>query len=67
MNSMKIELLDNDHVVRAKTDLLYNGIDESLGKFVPSIREELVAGESAFLGIEGSDMEPITLEICYNE
>ena len=67
MNSIKIELVDNDSVVRAKTDLIHNGIDESLGKFVRKIREELVAGEFAFLKIEGSDTEPITLEICYYE
>jgi hypothetical protein len=52
---MKIELVDNDHVVRAKTDLIHNGIDDSLGKFVRQIRKELVDGESAFLEIEGSE------------
>lgn len=67
MNSIKIELVDNDHVVRAKTDLALNGIDDSLGKFVRQIKEELVTGETAFLEIEGSDMEPVTLEICHYE
>ena len=67
MNSIKIELVDNDHVVRAKTDLGINGIDEPLGRFVRQIKEELVAGETAFLEIEGSGMEPVTLEICHCE
>ena len=65
MNSIKIELVDNDHVVKAKTDLIHDGIDDPLGQFVRKIKEELVPGESAFLEIEGSDIEPITLEICY--
>jgi hypothetical protein len=67
MNSIKLELVDNDHVVRAKTDLGFNGIDDSLGKFVRKIKEELVAGETAFLEIEGSGVEPVTLEICHCE
>ena len=64
---IKIELLDNDRVVRAKTDLGFNGISESLGKFVRQIKEELVTGETAFLEIEGSDMESVTFEICQCE
>lgn len=67
MNSIKIELVDNDYVVKATTDLIHNGVDDALGKFVRKIKDELVPGESAFLEIEGSDIEPITLEICYHE
>ena len=67
MSSIKIELVDNDHVVRAKTDLVFNGIDDSLGKFVRQINEELIFGETAFLEIEGSDIKPVNLEICRHE
>ena len=67
MKNIKIELVDNDHVVRAKTDLGLNGNDDSFGKFVRQIKEELVPGETAFLEIEGSDMAPITLEISHVE
>ena len=67
MNSIKIELVDNDHVVRAKADLDTNGMDDPFGKFVRKIKEELVTGETAFLEIEGSGMEPVTLEICHCE
>jgi hypothetical protein len=67
MNSIKIELVDNDHVVRAKADLDTNGMDDPFGKFVRKIKEELVTGETAFLEIEGSGMEPVTFEICHCE
>jgi len=67
MKNIKIELVDKDHVVRAKTDLGLNGNDDSFGKFLRQIREELVTGETAFLEIEGSDMEPITFGISHFE
>jgi len=63
MKNIKIELVDNDHVVRAKTDFGLNGNDESFVKFVRRIKEELVTGETAFLEIEGSGMDHITFEI----
>jgi len=63
MENIKIELVDNDHVVRAKTALGMNGNDDSFGKFVRQIKEELVPGETAFLEIEGSEIDPITFEI----
>ena len=66
-NNIKIEFLDNDRVVRAKTDLGFNGIHESLGAFVRQIKEELVTGETAFLEIKGSNMESVTFEICHRE
>ena len=67
MKNIKIELVDNDHVVRAKTDLGLNGNEDSFGKFVRRIKEELIAGETAFLEIEGSGMDPITFEISHFE
>ena len=39
VKNIKIELVDNDHVVRAKTDLGLNGNDESFGKFIRRIKE----------------------------
>ena len=63
MNSIKIQLVDNDYVVRAKTELVLNGIDDLLGKFVRQINEELIVGEMAFLEIEGADMKSVTLEV----
>ena len=63
MNSIKIQLVDNDYVVRAKTELVLNGIDDLLGKFVRQINEELIVGEMAFLEIEGSYMKSVTLEV----
>jgi len=67
MSSIKMELVDNDYVVKAKTELVLNGIDDSLGKFFRLIKEELITGETAFLEIEGHDMKPITLEIYRQE
>lgn len=65
--SIKIQLVDNDYVVKAKTEFAQNGIDDLLGKFIRQITEELIEGETAFLEIEGSDIKPITLEICRQE
>ena len=67
MNRIKMELVDNDHVVRAKADLGLNSIGDPLGTFVRQIKEELVAGETAFLEIEGSGIGPVTFEICHCE
>lgn len=67
MNSIKIQLMVNDYVVRAKTELVLNGIADLLVKFFRQINEELIIGENAFLEIEGSDIKPLTLEICRHE
>lgn len=61
--NMKISLIDNDYVVRAKTDLAQNGSDDLFRKFVQQIKEELVTGQTAYLEIEGAQKDPITFEI----
>jgi hypothetical protein len=65
--NMKIALIDNDYVVRAKTDLALNGQDETFRKFLQEIKEELFPGQTAFLEIEDSETEPITFEISRSE
>ena len=61
--NIKIELLDNDYVVRAKTDLVSNGNDNSLSKFFQKIKEELLPGQTAYLEIEDVQGDPVTFEI----
>lgn len=61
--NMKIALIDNDYVVRAETDLVQNGPDESFRKFVRQIKEELVSGQTAYLEIEDSQEDTISFEI----
>jgi len=61
--SIKLKLVDNDYVVRLKTDLALNGTDDLFRNFIKSISEELVTGETAYLEIEGSNMDPMAFEI----
>ena len=65
--NMKIALIDNDYVVKAKTDLALNGQDETFRKFLQEVKEELFPGQTAFLEIEDSETEPITFEISRSE
>ena len=65
--NMKISLIDNDYVVRAKTDLVQNGPDDPFRKFVKQIKEELVTGQTEFLEIEGSEIDPFIFEISQIE
>ncbi len=64
---IKLELVDNDYVVRAKTDLAMNGTDDLLKEFLKNINDELLPGETAYLNIDGPDMEPVKFEISYSE
>jgi hypothetical protein len=64
---IKMELVDNDHAVRAKTALAVNGEDHPFANFLRQVREELVAGQTAYLEIEGFNMDPITFEITQFE
>ena len=64
---IKMELIDNDQVVQAKTDLAGNGNDEPFRKFLRQIKEEMVPGQTAYLAIEGFDAEPVTFEITQLE
>lgn len=61
--SLKISLVDNDYTVCADTRLDFNGNEDSFKRFLHEISEELVTGKTAFLKIEGSEPEPITLEV----
>jgi hypothetical protein len=61
--NIKISLIDNDYVVRAKTYLVQNGPDDPFRKFVKQIKEELVTGQTAYLEIEDAQKDPVTFEI----
>ena len=65
--TLKIALIDNDHVVRAKTDLSQNGQDDSFRKFLCQIKEELLPGQTAYLEFEDSTTDSITFEISQFE
>jgi len=60
---MSIALIDNDHVVQAKTDLGLKGKDDTFRKFLQEIKEELLPGQTAYLEIEDSESDSITFEI----
>jgi hypothetical protein len=49
--NMKIALIDNDFVVRAKTDLDLIGQENPFKKFLQQIKEELLPGQTAYLEI----------------
>jgi len=61
--NVKISLVDNDFVVRAKTDFDIEGHDDPFTKFLKQIKEELLPGQTAYLEIEDSKADPITFEI----
>jgi hypothetical protein len=65
--NLKIALIDNDHVVRAKTDLSEKGQDDLFRSFLRQIKEELVPGQTAYLEIEDSTTDPIMFEISQFE
>ena len=65
--NLTIALIDNDQVVRAKTDLSEKGEDESFRNFLCQVKEELVPGQTAYLEIEDSKTDPITFEISQFE
>lgn len=60
---LKLSLIDNDYVVKAKTDLDLNGSDDNAARFIREINEELVTGKTAFLKIKSTDSDPIILEV----
>ncbi|MGD2029160.1 MAG: hypothetical protein PVG86_04405 [Desulfobacterales bacterium] len=61
--NMKIALIDNDYLVRAKTDLSLTGKDEPFRTFFQQIKKELLPGQKAYLEIEDSETHSITFEI----
>jgi len=60
---IKISLRDSDYVVRAETDVSTDEENDTLFQLIQHVDEEFVAGETAYLEIEGFKKNPITLEI----
>ena len=68
MNQIRMSLVDNDFVIKAKTDIDINAIqNQELIKFFNLLKEELVIGETEFLTIEGLQKEPLSLRISETE
>jgi hypothetical protein len=68
MKSIRISLVNNDHVVQATRELNENEIaDHSMASFLQQIREELATGETAYLEIQGIQKEPVTFAISQFE
>ena len=65
--NLTIALIDNDQVVRAKTDLSEKGQDDLFRRFLRQIKEELVPGQTAYLEIEDSTSDPVMFEISQFE
>ena len=65
MTKVKISLVDNDFVIRAKAELPENEEYAALIKLLQCVDEEFVPGEAAHLEIEGLKEYPITLEISH--
>ena len=65
--SIKLSFLNNDHVVRAETDLIADNTEGRLGTFLKQISEEMIPGETAHLEIEGSRLASISFEITKSE
>jgi hypothetical protein len=63
MRDIKIDFIDNDQAVRAKTEIASGGQNVQIINFLQQIREELSPGDTAYLEIEGLEKNPITLEI----
>ena len=60
---LQLSLIDNDYVVRAKTDINLKGSDDNVARFLRDINEELITGKTVFLKINGPESEPIVLEV----
>ena len=67
MKTLKIELVDDQHIVRAKMELPMDGNDDPLRKLLRKINEELIPGEIAHLEIEGFKKDPLIFEITPSE
>ena len=65
--NMKMTLVDDDYVVRAKADISRKKEVDQLENFFREIEEELITGKTAILEIEGLENDPVTFEISkYN-
>jgi hypothetical protein len=67
MKSIKISLVDNDYVVRAKTEVVAKENTAWFENFINELKEGLVPGETALLEIEGLENECLNFEICTSE
>ena len=65
MKEIKVSLRDGDYVVRAEKELSTAGENDTLLELIQHVDEEFVAGETAYLEIEGLKENPITLEISH--
>ena len=63
MMNLKMSLVDNDYVVRAKTELPSEENNNNFKKFFREIDEELVTGKTAYLEVEGSGTGSVVYEI----
>lgn len=67
MKSINISVIDNDHVVRTKTNFPVNEKNDMIIKLIEHISDGFVPGETAYLEIEGFKKDPITFEISQFE
>ena len=67
MKNIKISLVDNDYVVYAQVDVLLNGADDPLTKFLQETKEKLIPGQTAHLEIEGFGKDHISFEISNSD
>jgi hypothetical protein len=65
--TIKLTLFDNDHVIRAETDVALKEQNDMFRKFLQEIKEELATGQTEYLEIEGFEKNPITFEISQFE
>ena len=63
MRNLKMSLVDNDYVVRVKTELPSEENNDNFKKFFREIDEELVTGNTAYLEVEGSGPDSMVYEI----
>jgi hypothetical protein len=63
MMNIRMSLVDNDYVVRAKTELPFEENNDNFKNFFKEINEELVIGKTAHLEVEGPGIDPIIYEI----
>ena len=63
MNHLKIALKDNDHVIRAITDIDENRNQDLVGVFLKDMKRELIIGQTAQLEIDSAELGNMTFEI----
>lgn len=64
MSQIKMSLIDNDFVTKAKTDINVDvSQNQNLMEFFNQLKEELVIGETELLTIEGLQKKPVNFRI----